>query len=233
MMPETGRGTLGAKWSLIVGVSLGLGLTSVLPACFERSPSQEDTPTASKAASSVASTSAVRPAPGAAHRGTSEFGCDDLRPLTDPQRAWSAETIRLNTPLAMAKKIVLAKTGVIVSFNRDDFLVAARCLKLDKALEYTERETGQAHESPLRDAFQLTYVAAALLDAGRASVRLEDEDELHSSIVREWWSEEGCAGRCRSYGRIYRLSASDPSFFLRVTDKAVNSWEKQEAADTP
>jgi hypothetical protein len=109
-----------------------------------------------------------------------------------------------------------------VAFNRDDFLKAARCMKLEKAIRYVEQETGQAPESALMDAFQLSYVAAALLDAGRASVRLEEESGSRKSIVRDGWAADGCGGRCRSFGRLYRLSDDDSSFFLRITDHTQN-----------
>jgi hypothetical protein len=42
------------------------------------------------------------------------------------------------------------------------------------------------------------------------------------SIARDGWAANGCAGRCRSFGRLYRLSDDDSSFFLRVTDHARN-----------
>ncbi len=103
-------------------------------------------------------------------------------------------------------------------FEREAFLAAARCMKLEKAIRFIEEETGQEQESPVMDAFQLSYVAAALLDAGRGGVRLEDESEWRKSIVRDGWAADGCAGHCRSFGRLYRLSEDDPSFFLRVSD---------------
>lgn len=136
----------------------------------------------------------------------------------------SAEVIGLRPPDA-EQTIVLSKTGVVVEFSRDDFSIVARCLGLKQAQHYIATETGHSPESPLVDAFQLSYVAAALLDLGRASVRLERERELRASIVRDVWSAEGCRGRCRSFGRIYRLTASGPSFFFRVTDETVNDWE--------
>lgn len=136
----------------------------------------------------------------------------------DPGVLQPARTVQLR-PLDPAKKtIVLSKTGVVVTFSRDEFLTAAHCLGLERAVAYVEREM-QADESPLRDAFQLSYVAAALLDAGRVGVRLEDEKVSRTTIVRDSWSEEGCAGQCRAFGRVFRLSESDPSFFFRVTDK--------------
>jgi hypothetical protein len=132
-----------------------------------------------------------------------------------------SETIELRPPRA-EKTLVLAKVDVIATFDREDFLKAARCLKFDQAVRYVEEETGQRAEMPLYDAFQLSFVAAALLDAGRASVRLKEEKELRKTIVRDGWAEDGCDGRCRSMGRLYRLSEDDPAFFLRITDSTQN-----------
>jgi hypothetical protein len=129
----------------------------------------------------------------------------------------SPETIELVPPGA-GKTVFFSKTGELVSFDREEFLQAARCMKLEKAIRYLEEETGKAQESPVIDAFQLSYVAAALLDVGRAGVRLEEESEWRKSIVRDAWAADGCAGHCRSFGRLYRLSADDSSFFLRITD---------------
>lgn len=115
----------------------------------------------------------------------------------------------------------MSKVGVVVTFDRDAFLTAARCLKLDEALRYIQEETGRTPQTYLYDAFQLSFVAAALLDAGRASVRREEEKALQKTIVRDPWAENGCDGRCRSSGRLYRVSEDDPSFFLRITDETV------------
>jgi hypothetical protein len=131
------------------------------------------------------------------------------------------ETIELSPPGA-GKRVFTAKTGVVVAFDREDFLKAARCLKFEKAIRYIEEETGVAEESAIMDAFQLSYVAAALLDVGRAGVRLEEESAPRKSIVRDGWAADGCAGRCRSFGRLYRLSDDDSSFFLRITDQTRN-----------
>lgn len=128
-------------------------------------------------------------------------------------------TIRLRPPDPAMKTIVLDKTGVVVTFNREEFLTTARCMGLKKAVTYVQRDMGDAQQSPLRDAFQLSYVAAALLDTGRVGVRLRNEKKSRATIVRESWSEESCAGQCRAFGRIFRLSEGDPSFFFRVVDK--------------
>jgi len=109
-----------------------------------------------------------------------------------------------------------------VTFDREEFLKAARCLKLDKAIDYVEKETGRSEESALMDAFDLSYVVAALLDAGRGGIRLEEESAPRKSIVRDGWAADGCNGRCRSSGRLYRLSEDDASFFLRITDRTRN-----------
>jgi len=134
----------------------------------------------------------------------------------------TAETIELYPP-GPGKKLVMSKVGVVVSFDRDDFLRAARCMKLELAIRHLEEETGQGPETSLYDAFQLSFVVAAMLDTGRATVRKEDEKAPRTSIVRDGWAEDGCDGHCRSLGRLYRLSEDDPSFFLRITDK---SWNK-------
>ncbi len=159
-----------------------------------------------------------RPAP------SGELRCEELRPTPDDERLLVPETIELRPPSA-GKKIVMAKTEVIVTFSRDDYLKTARCLKLDRAAQYIVEETGYAEETPMYDAFQLSYVAAALLDAGRAGVRLRDENESRKSIVRDGWAADGCRGRCRSFGRLYRLSEQEALFFLRITDKTRNDWE--------
>lgn len=155
-----------------------------------------------------------RPAP------TGEFSCEEVRSLPDAEATAAPETIELREPRT-DKTLVLSKTGVIVTFERDAFLNAARCLKLDEALRYIQAETGRTPQTYLYDAFQLSFVAAALLDAGRASVRLEDQKAFQKTIARDAWAEDGCDGRCRSFGRLYRVSEDDPSFFLRITDKTL------------
>jgi hypothetical protein len=140
-----------------------------------------------------------------------------LRPAPKAENAVSRETIELLPPGA-GKKVYFLKTGELVMFEREAFLKAARCMKLEKAIRFLAEETGQAEESPIMDAFQLSYVAAALLDAGRAGVRLDDESAWRQSIVRDGWAADGCAGHCRSFGRLYRLTEDDPNFFLRVSD---------------
>jgi hypothetical protein len=131
----------------------------------------------------------------------------------------ATRTIRLRPPDLSGQTIVLDKTGVVVTFGRDEFLATARCLGLKQAVAYIEREMGNTKQSPLRDAFQLSYVAAALLDVGRATVRPMEEKTSRATIVAEPWSAESCAGQCRAFGRIYRLHESDAAFFFRVVDK--------------
>lgn len=113
---------------------------------------------------------------------------------------------------------MISKVGVIVTFSREEFLAAARCQNFEKAVRYVENETGFAESSPIMDAFQTSYVAAALLDAGRADVRRREEPTSRPWILRDPWSDVGCNGRCRSSGRIYRLAEDDTLFFLRITD---------------
>jgi hypothetical protein len=141
-----------------------------------------------------------------------------LRPAPQSETSFSRETIELVPPGA-GKRVFFSKTGVVVTFDREEFLKAARCLKLEKAVDYVEKETGRAEQSALMDAFELSYVVAALLDAGRGGVRPEDEPVPRKTIVRDGWAADGCNGRCRSFGRLYRLSEDDPSFFLRITDQ--------------
>lgn len=131
------------------------------------------------------------------------------------------ESIEL-APLGTGKIVSYSKTGERVAFDREVFLQTARCMKLERAIRYLEEETGREHESPIMDAFQLSYVAAALLDVGRAAVRLEDESVWQKEILRDEWATDGCAGRCRSFGRLYRLAEDEPMFFLRVSDGGRN-----------
>lgn len=147
--------------------------------------------------------------------------CGELRPSAAEGRPSQPEKIWLSPPSA-EKRIVISKVGVIVSFARDDFLRAARCGGFDQAVRYIEQETGFEPDSEIMDAFQTSYVAAALLDAGRASVRLRTEPGSRAWMIRDPWSERGCNGSCLSLGRIYRLSESEPSFFLRITDSTRN-----------
>jgi hypothetical protein len=197
----------------------------VLVGCEPKAPSAEGTPTAqnTKAEPAPPVPEPVRSRRPAPDRGR-ELRCEDLRPTPEEEQSLVPETIELLPPPA-GKKIVMAKTEVIVTFSRDEYLKTARCLKLHRAAQYIEEETGYAEETPMYDAFQLSYVAAALLDAGRAGVRLRDETESRQSIVRDGWAADGCRGRCRSFGRLYRLSEHAPSFFLRITDKTRNDWE--------
>jgi len=201
-----------AKHGATRGELFGFGLSFLLLASCrqEGAPPPSATPSVT-AAVSAAPARVTRPKP------TGKFGCESLRPPPDPSAPPVPEIIELGE-IAPGKKTVMAKTGVIVTFNRDDMIAAARCLKFDKALRYLEEETGTTPESPIMDAFQLSYVAAAMLDAGHANVRREEEDSLRTTIVRDAWAAEGCRGHCRSSGRLYRLTENDPSFFLRITD---------------
>jgi hypothetical protein len=184
----------------------------VLPlACREQPPPERRAPDQAQARASAAPARVRRPAP------TGAFDCRELRPAPNAEHALVPESIELAPPGA-GKKVYFLKTGELVMFDREAFLKTARCMKLAKAIRFIEEETGQADESPVMDAFQLSYVAAALLDAGRAGVRLEDESEWRKSIVRDAWAADGCAGSCRSFGRVYRLSENDSAFFLRVSD---------------
>jgi hypothetical protein len=203
----------------VVGWGVGLsGVLLLVIACrkettLDRRPIHE-----AEDRASAEPTRAFRPPP----RGA--FVCDELRPPPSSESTPLAETIEV-TPPGAGKKIVMSKTGVVVTFDRNAFLKAARCMKLEKAVKYIEEETGFLEESVILDAFQLSYVAAALLDAGRASVRPEAETASRKSFVRDGWAADGCNGRCRSFGRLYRLSADDPSFFLRVTDNGRDDWK--------
>ncbi len=148
---------------------------------------------------------------------TADFACQELRPPPRTETSLVPETIELR-PLGTGKKVFTSKMGVVVTFDRDEFLKAAHCLKFEKAIRYVEQETGFTEQSALMDAFQMSYVAAALLDAGRADVRLPEEPASRKTIVRDGWAADGCAGHCRSFGRLYRVTDDDSSFFLRVTD---------------
>lgn len=183
----------------------------LLSACEEQTPPGKRASAPVDARAPAAPTRLRRPAP----RG--DFDCRELRPPPANESTAVAETIDLAPP-APGKSVFTSKLGVVVTFNRDDFLKAARCLKFEKAIRYVEEETGRAETSALMDAFQLSYVIAALLDAGRAGIRVVEESAQRASIVRDGWADDGCAGRCRSFGRVYRLKDDDPAFFFRVSD---------------
>lgn len=191
---------------------LAFGLFALLGACTK---TESDAQPASSAAVPRA-----RPAPrgSTAASVAGPFGCHMLRPKAEwePQ---GRETIRLRPPDPAEKAIVLNKTGVIARFSRNDFLIAARCLNLKQAVANLESETGHTNESPLRDAFGLSYVAAALLDIGRVGVRLRTETEFRPTLVREAWVRDGCSGACRGFGRAYRLAEPDPFPFFNVSDR--------------
>lgn len=205
---SAGRGAIRAALSLCCGVPL--------VGCHDEQPARENSTAPARSEHAVEPARVERPAPAS----SIPLECAELRP---PPRSENAvpETIGLLPP-PDGKKIVLAKTDVIVKFKREDFLKTARCLNYEQAIEYVEQNAGPAEDFPIRDAFQLSYVAAALLDTGRASVRLRDETESRKSIVRDAWAADGCAGHCRSTGRLYRLSEDDPAFFLRITDETKN-----------
>jgi hypothetical protein len=194
-------------------------LVSLLPGCQRDAPAAEGTLDEQPPLPAMA-TRARRPPPDP----TAELRCEDLRPAPKTEQALAPETIEL-TPPSAGKKILMSKTEVIVTFSRDEYLKTAHCLGLEQAVNYIEKETGYAEETPMRDAFQLSYVAAALLDTGRVGVRRREETGSRKSIVRDAWAADGCAGRCRSFGRLYRLSENDSSFILRITDKTRNDWE--------
>jgi hypothetical protein len=197
------------RWTLVVAIATGTG------GC-----DQDASRAQSKGARENAGTGASQAGPASPAQGSPLCG-----ELSRADQESSSEKVISLRPPGSGKAMVLSKTGVIVRFNREDFLAAARCLGLDKARSYIETQTGATQESPLRDAFQLSYVAAALLDVGRASVRRKDDDTQQTSIVREPWAAEGCAGACRSSGRLYRVSKGDTGFFFRITDETVNERE--------
>jgi hypothetical protein len=189
-----------------------------LIACRERGPAPQEMLSRAPAAASAAPTPARirRPAP------AGDFSCRELRSPPQKEELLEPETIELRPP-SRGKQVFTSKTGVVLSFDREEFLKAAQCLKFEKAVRYLEEETGVLEQSALMDAFQLSYVVAAMLDIGRASVRLDQESVPRKEIVRDAWAADGCAGNCRSFGRLYRLSAEDSFFFLRITDQTVNS----------
>jgi hypothetical protein len=149
--------------------------------------------------------------------------CKHLRPA---KVVGSEEIIELQTPRA-GEKIVLKKTGVIVEFSREEFRRSAECLGYTESVHWVDTETGGTPESPLRDAFQLSYVAASLLDVGRASVRLQDfvllpagqrradeRSRLTASRARgsETREERGVAAYAMSRGALPRGRALWPPF---------------------
>lgn len=203
---DCARRAPGVGWRIALGVALCL---VALSACEERTPRARQQ---SAVALQTATPRLHRPAPAGVLR------CEDLLPQPDGSSPTSPERIELRPPVG-GPQVFISKVGVIVSFGRDEFLTTARCLKFDKAVAYVERETGFAERSPIMDAFQTSYVAAALLDAGRADVRRREEPASRPFILRDPWSEEGCRGRCRSSGRLYRLAEDEPLFFLRITDR--------------
>jgi hypothetical protein len=205
---------------LVRYVAVALALCAVL-ACRQKEASTDERP-------SLAEQPSVSAPPARQRRTapTAVFSCSELRPIGGMA---PSETIELAPPRG-EKQLVLSKTGVVVSFGRDEALAAARCLNLGQAVRYIEQETGEVAESPLMDAFQLSYVAAALLDAGRASARRWNEAKPSPSVVRDAWSADGCAGRCRSSGRLYRLAEGEP-FFLRITDKTENENKNEKSSD--
>lgn len=180
-----------------------------------RAPEQALAPVSAKPAAPPKPARVRRPAP------TGAFGCSELRQAPKAEGEVVPEAIEL-APLGTGKIVSYSKTGERVAFDREQFLQAARCMKLERAILYVEEETGREHESPIMDAFQLSYVAAALLDVGRAAVRLEDESVWQKAILRDEWAADGCAGRCRSGGRVYRLADDDPAPFLQVADYGRN-----------
>jgi hypothetical protein len=200
-----------SRESTFLARGAGLCIFSVLLlGCREEAPRGLGPRDQAPARASAAPARTFRPAPGG------DFACEELR-AAPAENAVIPESIELRPPGA-GKSVFTSKMGVFVSFNRDEFLKAARCLKYEQAIRYIEEDTGFAEQTAIMDAFQLSYVAAALLDAGRAGVRLDEEAAFRKTIVRDGWAADGCAGRCRSFGRLYRLSADDSSFFLRITD---------------
>jgi hypothetical protein len=198
---------------ILRGATLTLLAVQIL-AC-QREKAREEIAEGEAPVPAATSTARVhRPAPAP----KTSFQCSDLRSTPEAGPALVPETIELGT-ISPGKRIVLSKTGVVVTFSRDDFITVATCKGYKQSLKWVEEEAGFAEESPLRDAYELPYVAAALLDVGRAKIRFLDEGEWQKQIVRDGWAANGCAGQCRSFGRLYRVSADAPDFFMRVTDK--------------
>src|SRR5688572_7484734 len=126
---------LAQRTSLCIAVLLSLACREQAPSSRQASEHGQDQPSAEPAR-------VRRLAP------TGGFDCRELRPVPKTEAELIPETIELVAPGA-GKTVFFSKTGERVTFDRDEFLKAARCLKLEQAVRFLEEETGKEQESPI------------------------------------------------------------------------------------
>src|SRR5262245_56754714 len=95
----------------------------LLLACRDSAPPERRSSAPLPAQASSAPARALRPAP------SGNFDCQELR-SAPAENAVVPEAIELRPPGA-GKRVFTSKMGVFVTFNRDEFLKAARCLKYE------------------------------------------------------------------------------------------------------
>jgi hypothetical protein len=138
------------------------------------------------------------------------------------------KVIRLQAP-AEGRMVTLRAEGATLTFSFGDFLLAARERDEREVVAFLDGRPSGENPVPLAAATQfpaynrVQFIAAALLEEGKARVRDHVEDRDVESIVWETWDWMGCGGGCRQSGREFRLRIPGDVFF-RVTDEYDDSF---------
>ncbi|HOU93715.1 MAG TPA: hypothetical protein PLU22_21845 [Polyangiaceae bacterium] len=145
-------------------------------------------------------------------------------PWTDGEDPVLPRTVELVVPRE-ARTVVVLGQGATMSFGRDEFAEAARCLRMKLVVDFlAARPLGEEVVSLSEAAAaaavgsQAQFVVAALLDRGHVRVHDLVTKRDVDSIVRDRWRWMGCGGQCRQNGREYRLRVPGEIFF-RTTDR--------------
>jgi len=130
-------------------------------------------------------------------------------------------------PPAGGRRATWAAEGATLTFAYDDVLGRARERNEDELVAFLEGRPAGEDPVPLNEAAlagnRVSYVVAALLDEGKASVRDDRDGREVATIVRETWDWVGCGGGCRQAGRQYRFRVPGDVFF-RTTDLFEDSF---------
>lgn len=155
--------------------------------------------------------------PSGAH-GSDPEPAQALCPTRDPL----CKEVRLVAPTEPGV-VVMRQGPVELVFGREAFLKAAKVRRRSKLAAWIEgHQTKQTRlDGPAGPGPELikesTFVAAGLLEAGRAKAVVAKTGRPVDRIVVQHWDWIGCSGGCRQAGREFRLTVPGKPF-LKTTD---------------
>ncbi len=150
------------------------------------------------------------------------------------EELWVPRTVTLQPPRE-ERTVILREKGVTMAFGYGAFLGMARCGRSETTVDFlaSRPEMERLVVISAAEDKRAHWVAAALLDQGRARVRDERTKRDATSIVRQRWISQGCRGGCRQFGREYRLQVPG-EVFLQITDTFVDGPPvKRQPSDPP